>query len=73
MKVENIPNSNLISPLVFEVFIHSLPEVNLPHRCIYVAHASRALESQDLSREGINNGPHTYIFDHNKNMEDLPG
>ena len=36
--------------------------------------ATRALQSHDLSGEGINSGSHTYFyFDHTKDMEGLPG
>ena len=30
--------------------------------CIYVTHAVRALQSHDLSEEGINFGSHTYFL-----------
>ena len=39
----------------------SLSKFNLP---LYVTHATRALQSHNLSGEGVNFGSHTYVFDH---------
>ena len=46
---------------------------NLLHICAFTWHtAARALQSNDLSGEGIDFGSHTYFFPH-KGMESLPG
>ena len=37
-----------------------------------MTHAIRALQSHDLSGEGINSGSHTYFFDHTKTWRASP-
>ena len=49
------------------IIVFNLPLIG----ALYVSHATRALQSHDLSGEGINSGLHTYCFDH-KDMEGLP-
>ena len=48
-------------------FIHYL-SLNSPldFRCLYVTHATRALQNHDLSGDGINSGSHTHFFDHTR-------
>ena len=41
--------------------------------CLYVTHATRALQSHDLSGESINSGSHTYFIWPHNDMEGLPG
>ena len=42
------------------------------YRYIYVIHTTRALQSHDLSRDGINSGSHTYVFDHTRTWRASP-
>ena len=37
-----------------------------------MTHAARALQSQDLSGEGVNFGPHTYFFEHTRTWKASP-
>ena len=53
------------------LIIHSLPEHNLPIIGLLLRD-SRALQSHDLSGEGINFGPHTYFFDHPRTLSASP-
>ena len=51
-----------------------LSKFNLPlMAAFYVIHPTRAIQSRDLSIEGINSGSHTYFFWPHKDMEGLPG
>ena len=62
-----------INFFIIHTFIHSLPEY-LPLRGAFpVNHATRALQTHDLSGEGINFGSHAYFFWPHKDMVGLPG
>ena len=63
-------NALLSNFLLQEHLLISLPKFNLPLcRYLCLTHAAQALQSHDLSGEGIDSGSHTYFFDH---MEGLP-
>ena len=53
-------------------FIHCR-NLTSPFRCFYVTHATRALQSYDLSGDVIIFGSHTYFFWPYKDMKGLPG
>ena len=59
---------------ILNLHIHSfIARVYSPlYRCIYVAHASWALQSHDLSGEGINYGSYAYFFDHTRTWRAFP-
>ena len=50
---------------------HTCPNVSIPMK-IALTHATRALQSHDLSGVGINFGSHTFFWPH-KGIEGLPG
>ena len=62
--------------IIFETFIQSFIHYRSltppPYRWFYVIHATRALQSHDLSGEGINSGSHTYFFDHTRTWRASP-
>ena len=43
-----------------------------PYRCIYVTHATRALQRHDLAGDGINFGSQTYFFDNTRTVRASP-
>ena len=44
----------------------------LPYRYLQAIHATRALQSHDLSGKGINSGSHTCFFDHTRTWRASP-
>ena len=71
-------DTNYYCQLLFSItqrysFIHSFIIVDLSLiGMFYETHASRALQSHDLSGEGINFGSHTYFSDHTRTWRASP-